>query len=116
MRHQKNKKTLDRNRDQRRALLKNLMLSLVKAEKIKTTVAKAKFLRPKIEKIITLGKKNNLASRRRLISVFQDEKIAKKILEEITPRYKERKGGYTRIIKTGSRKSDGAEMAIIEFV
>ena len=116
MRHRKNKKILDRNRDQRRALLKNLMFALVKSEKIKTTVAKAKFLRPKIEKIITLGKKNNLVSRRRLMAVFQNETIVKKMLEEISPRYQKRNGGYTRIVKTGSRKSDGAEMAIIEFV
>ena len=116
MRHQKNKKILDRNRDQRRALLKNLMFALVKFGKIKTTQAKAKFLRPKIEKLITFGKKNNLAARRKLMSIFQKEVIVKKILEEISPRYKERKGGYTRIVKIGSRKSDGAEMAIIEFV
>jgi large subunit ribosomal protein L17 len=116
MRHQKRKKILDRNKDQRKALLRNLMLALVKEEKIKTTVAKAKFLRPKVEKMITLGKKNNLVSRRRLISAFNNEVIAKKILEKISPRYQERKGGYTRIVKTGCRKSDGAEMAIIEFV
>ena len=116
MRHLKRKKILDRNRDQRKALLRNLMLALVKEERIKTTVAKAKFLRPKVEKIITLGKKNNLTSRRRLMSVFNNEIIAKKILEKIAPRYQERKGGYTRIVKIGCRKSDGAEMAIIEFV
>lgn len=116
MRHRKNKKILDRGRDQRRALLKNLIVSLVKEEKIKTTLAKAKFLRPKVEKVITLGKKNILSSRRRLISLLQNEKLAKKVLEELSPRYLERKGGYTRIIKLGSRKSDGAEMAMIEFV
>lgn len=116
MRHRKNKKILDRGRDQRRALLKNLIVSLVKEEKIKTTLAKAKFLRPKVEKVITLGKKNVLSSRRRLISLLQNEKLAKKVLEELSPRYLERKGGYTRIIKLGSRKSDGAEMAMIEFV
>ncbi|MBS4035814.1 MAG: 50S ribosomal protein L17 [Ignavibacterium sp.] len=116
MRHRKNKKILDRNRDQRRALFKNLALSLVKAEKMKTTLAKAKFLRPKIEKLVTLAKKNNLTARRRLIAIFQNEKIAKKMLEEVAPRYLERNGGYTRIVKAGSRVNDGAEMAYIEFV
>lgn len=116
MRHRKNKKTLDRNRGQRKALLKNLITSLVKEERIKTTLAKAKFLRPKIEKVITFGKNNTLASRRRLISLLQNEKLAKKVLEELSPRYQERKGGYIRIVKLGSRKSDGAEMSIIEFV
>jgi large subunit ribosomal protein L17 len=116
MRHRKKKKILDRKRDQRKALLKNLASALVKYEKIKTTLAKAKFLRPKIEKLITIGKKNDLTSRRRLIAFFQDEEIVKKILNEISPRYKERKGGYTRIIKAEKRKSDGAQMAIIEFV
>jgi len=109
-------KILDRKRDQRKVLLRNLALSLVKSEKIKTTLAKAKFLRPTIERLITLGKKNDLSSRRKLLSFFQDEKIVKKIIDEISPRYKERKGGYTRIIKAGQRKGDGAEMAIIELV
>jgi len=116
MRHRKKGKILDRKRDQRRALLKNLASSLVKAERIKTTLAKAKFLRPKIEKIISIGKKNNLQTRRRLISFFNDPKLAKKILEEVSVRYKERRGGYTRIIKIGRRGGDGAKMAMIEFV
>lgn len=116
MRHRKKGKILDRKRDQRRSLLKNLASSLVKTERIKTTLAKAKFLRPKIEKIISIGKKNNLQTRRRLISFFNDPKLAKKILEEVSVRYKERKGGYTRIIKIGRRGGDGAKMAMIEFV
>lgn len=109
-------KILDRKRDQRKMLLRNLASSLVTHGKIKTTLAKAKFLRPRIEKLITSGKNNNLQSRRKLLSFFQDEKIVKKIIEEISPRYKERKGGYTRIVKAGQRINDGAEMAIIEFV
>ncbi|MFN3301476.1 MAG: 50S ribosomal protein L17 [Patescibacteria group bacterium] len=116
MRHRKRKKILDRKRDQRKMLLRNLASSLVKNEKIKTTLAKAKFLKPIIEKLITIGKDNSLNSRRRLLSFFQDEMIVKKIIDEISPRYKERKGGYTRIIKANQRKGDGAEMAIIEFV
>lgn len=110
------KKILDRKRDQRKALLRNLCRSLIKYGKIKTTLAKAKFIKPTIEKLITIGKKNDLSSRRKIFSFFQDEEIVNKILNEISPRYKERKGGYTRIIKAGTRKGDGAEMAIIEFV
>lgn len=117
MRHRKKGKILDRKRDQRKALLRNLARSLVKEGKITTTLAKAKFLRPVVEKLITKGKKNDLASRRHLLSFFyNDHKIVKKILEELSPRYKERKGGYTRIVKLGRRGGDGAEMAIIEFV
>lgn len=117
MRHRKKGKILDRKRDQRKALLKNLASSLVRNERIKTTLAKAKFLRPKIEKLITVGKNNNLIARRTLLSFFyNDNEIVKKILVEISPRYKERKGGYTRIIKTGKRGGDGAEMAIIELI
>ena len=115
MRHRKKGKILDRKIDQRKALLKNLASSLVIYEKIKTTLAKAKFLKPTIEKLITLGKKNNLSVRKRLLSFFQDEKIVKKILEDLSLRYKERRGGYTRIIKLG-KKERGAEIAIIELV
>lgn len=109
-------KILDRPIGPRKALLKNLASSLAVYEKIQTTLAKAKFLKPTIEKLVTLGKKNNLFARRKLLSFFQDEKIVKKILEDISPRYKERKGGYTRIVKAGRRKGDGAEMAIIELI
>lgn len=117
MRHRKKGKILDRKRDQRKALLKNLAKSLVKEEKIKTTQAKAKFLRPSIEKLITKGKKNDLATRRFLLSFFNnDRSTVKKVLEELSPRYQTRNGGYTRIIKLDQRKGDGAEMAVIEFV
>ncbi|MCX7779134.1 MAG: 50S ribosomal protein L17 [Patescibacteria group bacterium] len=116
MRHRKKKKILDRNRDQRKMLLRNLATSLIKEGKIKTTLAKAKFLRPKIERLITTGKKGDLTARRRLLSFFQDEKIVKKILEEISPRYQERRGGYTRIVKIGRKRTDKAKMAIIELV
>ena len=116
MRHRKKKKILDRKIGPRKSLIKNLASSLIIHEKIKTTLAKAKFLRPIIENLITIGKKNNLISRRKLMAFFQNEKIVKKILEEISPRYKEKKGGYTRIIKGYQRKGDSAEMAIIELI
>ncbi len=116
MRHRKKKKILDRNKDQRKQLLRNLASSLVKHEKIETTLAKAKFLQPKIEKLITIGKKNNLSTYRRLMAFFQNRDLVKKILNELSPRYLERKGGYTKIIKTRIRKNDGAKMAVIKFV
>lgn len=116
MRHRKRKKILDRKRDQRKQLLRNLASSLVKYEKIETTLAKAKFLQPKIEKLINLGKKNNFLTYRRLMAFFQDRSLVKKTLEDLAKRYQERKGGYTKIIKTRIRKGDGAKMAIIKFV
>lgn len=116
MRHRKKNKILDRGKSQRKALLVNLAKSLFINQKIKTTSAKAKFLRPFAEKLITLGKNNNLSARRLLIKKLNDKEVAKKILEEVSPKYKERKGGYTRIIKIGFRKGDGAEMVQIEFV
>jgi len=85
-------------------------------EKIKTTVAKAKVLRPIVEKLITAGKVNSLAVRRKLLAYLPASGATKKILEVLGPKYQERKGGYTRIVKIGPRKGDGAEMAQIEFV
>jgi large subunit ribosomal protein L17 len=113
----KNKKgrKLSLKKDQRNALLKSLITAFFLKEKIKTTETKAKEISGKIEKLITKAKKGNLASRR-LLNSFLSEKIVKKIISEIAPKYKERKGGYTRVIKLGSRKSDGARMAIIELV
>lgn len=116
MRHRKRKKILDRKKGARLALLKNLASDFVIHEKIRTTSAKAKALRPVIEKFVSLGKENNLTTRRRLLSFFQKPEVVKKILETIGPKYKEKKGGYTRIVKLGRRKGDQAEMAIIEFV
>ena len=115
MRKLKKGRKLSRKRDQRRALLKSLAQSLFLKEKIKTTQAKAKELSSFAEKQITLAKRGDLTSRRRLVRYFSKE-IAKKLIEEIAPRYKERKGGYTRIIKLGPRKNNGAKMAIIELV
>lgn len=103
-----------RKRDPRKALLSGLAESLILHEKIKTTEAKAKELRPYIEKLITKAKKQTLASRRNLLKLFSNNIVRK--LEEISRRYIERQGGYTRIIKLGSRQKDAASMAQIEFV
>ncbi len=115
MKHGKKNRKFGRKQGQRKALLKILASNLILAEKIKTTEAKAKELRPFVEKLITKSKNNNLLSIRYL-SRYLPEKIRKKIIEEIGPRYKERAGGYTRIIKLTPRKTDNAKMAIIELV
>lgn len=106
---------LSRMRDQRKALLKGLAFSLLGREKIKTTEAKAKEMRPFVEKCITKAKKGDLASRRYLARFFPRETV-KKLVDDLSKRYQDRAGGYTRIIKLGPRKSDGARMAIIELI
>jgi large subunit ribosomal protein L17 len=115
MKKRKRGRKLSRKTDQRRSLLKSVAREFFLKEKIKTTEAKAKEARGFIEKKISRAKIGDLNCRRRLSKDFSPE-IVKKLVEEIAPRYKERKGGYTRIIKLGPRKSDGARMAIIEFV
>jgi large subunit ribosomal protein L17 len=115
MSKRKKGRKLSRKRDQRRALLKSLASALILKEKIQTTEAKAKELSPFVEKFITRAKKDDLASRRFLLRFFSPE-IVKKLINEIGKRYQERPGGYTRIIKLGKRKSNGAKMAIIELV
>jgi large subunit ribosomal protein L17 len=115
MRKLKRGRKLSRKRDQRRALLKSLAREFFLREKIKTTEAKAKELAIVAEKIITRAKADSLATKRLLLKDFP-LKIVQKLIKEIAPRYKERKGGYTRLIKTGPRKEDGAKMAIIELV
>ena len=115
MRKQKKGRKLSRKRNQRRALLKSLAGALILKEKIKTTEAKAKEAALVVEKFITKAKKGDLSSRR-LLARFLPKKAVKKIMDELGSRYKERKGGYTRIIKLGQRKSDGARMAIIELI
>jgi len=116
MRHRSTKKTLDRNYKQRKALVKNLATSLVLHEKIKTTQAKAKVLKPKMEKLVTKAKVNSLHARRELMKHLTTKGSVDKMLEVIGPKYKERKGGYLRIVKLGERKGDGAAMCMIEFV
>jgi len=116
MRHGMANKKLNRTSEHRKALLKNMLNSLVKYEQIKTTLPKAKFLKPQADKLITLGKKNNLQTSKLLISQLQDSKSANKVKKTLSKRYEKRNGGYTRIIKAGFRYGDNAPMAIIEFV
>ncbi|MFH1612010.1 MAG: 50S ribosomal protein L17 [bacterium] len=119
MKHCKKGRKFGRKRDQRKALMKSLLVNLILKEKIKTTEAKAKELRPLIEKTITRGRKadmgKNLASVKHLAEVLPAV-ARKKLITQIAPRYKDRTGGYTRIIKTNPRRTDGAEMAFIELV
>ena len=116
MRHGLANKKLNRTSEHRKALLKNLLNSLIKYEQIKTTLPKAKFLKPQADKIITLGKKDTLSTTKTLVSKLQDIKSANKVKKPLSKRYEKRNGGYTRIIKAGFRYGDNAPMAIIEFV
>ena len=116
MRHGMVNKKLNRTAEHRKALLKNMLNSLIKYEQIKTTLPKAKFLKPQADKIITLGKKDTLQTSKLLVSQLQDTKSANKVKKTLSKRYEKRSGGYTRIIKAGFRYGDNAPMAIIEFV
>ena len=116
MRHGFANKKLNRTSEHRKALLKNMLNSLVKYEQITTTLPKAKVLRPEAEKLITIGKKDSLANTKKLVSKLQNIKTVNKIRKTLSKRYETRKGGYTRIIKAGFRYGDNAPMAIIEFV
>ena len=117
MRHGNNKRKFGREKNERKAMMNSLALNLIVREKIKTTEPKAKELRPFIEKIITLAKKGDLATRRIVISKLSNRsKEVKKLFDVLAPKYKDKKGGYTRVLKLGARKSDGAKMAVIEFV
>ena len=116
MRHGFANKKLNRTSEHRKALLKNMLNSLVKYEQIKTTLPKAKFLKPQADKLITLGKKDTLNNTKILVSKLQDIKSANKVKKTLSKRYEKRLGGYTRIIKAGFRYGDNAPMAIIEFV
>ena len=116
MRHKIGYKKLNRTSEHRKALLKNMLNSLIKYEQITTTLTKAKVLRPVAEKIVTLGKKESLHNSRSIISKLQNTYNANKVIKVLSKRYKDRKGGYTRIIKAGFRYGDNAPKAIIEFV
>jgi large subunit ribosomal protein L17 len=117
MRHSNNKRKFGRDKNQRKTLLSSLALNLIVRGKIKTTEPKAKELRPFMEKLITKAKKGDLATRRVIISkLINRSKEVKKLFEVIAPKYMDKKGGYTRVLKLGARKSDGAPMAIIELV
>ena len=109
-------KKLNRTSEHRKALLKNMLNSLIKYEQITTTLPKAKFLKPQADKIITLGKKETLQTSKLLMSQLQDVKSANKVKKTLSKRYEKRKGGYTRIIKAGFRYGDNAPMAVIEFI
>ena len=116
MRHILGYKKLNRTTEHRKALIKNMLNSLIKYEQITTTLPKAKVLKPQADKIITLGKKNSLQNTKILISKLQDTKSANKVKKTLAKRYEGRKGGYTRIIKSGYRYGDNAPLAVIEFV
>jgi large subunit ribosomal protein L17 len=116
MRHGLVNKKLNRTSEHRKALLKNMLNSLIKYEQITTTLPKAKFLKPQADKIITLGKKETLQTTKMLMSKLQDLKSANKVKKTLSKRYEKRSGGYTRIIKAGFRYGDNAPMAVIEFV
>ena len=116
MRHGMANKKLNRTSEHRKALLKNMLNSLIKYEQITTTLPKAKFLKPQADKIITLGKKESLQTSKLLMSKLQDIKSTNKVKKTLSKRYEKRNGGYTRIIKAGFRYGDNAPMAVIEFV
>ena len=116
MRHKMGYKKLNRTSEHRKALIKNMLNSLIKYEQITTTLPKAKVLKPQADKIITLGKKDTLFNTKTLISKLQDLKSTNKVKKTLSKRYENRKGGYTRIIKAGFRYGDNAPMAVIEFV
>ena len=116
MRHKFGYRKLNRTSEHRKALFKNMINSLIKYEQITTTLPKAKELKPKIDKVITLGKKESLKTTKLLMSKLQDIKSANKVKKTLSKRYEKRKGGYTRIIKAGFRYGDNSPMAVIEFV
>ncbi|HZX09919.1 MAG TPA: 50S ribosomal protein L17 [Acidobacteriota bacterium] len=116
MRHLVKRHRLGRDSAQRKALLRSLVTSFLEKERIKTTKAKAKALRPVAEKMITLAKKGSLHARRKVLRTVYKKDVVKKLFEDIGPRFAERPGGYTRIIKLGPRDGDGAEMAVIELI
>ena len=116
MRHRLGYKKLNRTSEHRKALIKNMLNSLIKYEQITTTLPKAKVLKPQADKIITLWKKDTLINTKALVSKLQDINSANKVKKTLAKRYEKRKGGYTRIIKAGFRYGDNAPMAVIEFV
>ena len=116
MKHNIKNKKLNKTTSHRKAMFMNMSNALIKHEQITTTLAKAKELRKFVEKIVTLGKKGDLLSRRKSLSILQDQKMSKKVFDVLAERYKNRSGGYTRIIKLGNRFGDNAPTAVIEFV
>ena len=116
MRHRKKGRQLSRTRSHRKATLRNLATSLFRHERIETTTAKAKELRPFAERLITLARRGDVHARRLAATKIQDREVLGKLFDEIAPRYLERPGGYTRVLKLGIRKGDAAEMSLIELV
>lgn len=116
MRHRKEGRQLGRDTQHRRALFRNMVTALLECERIETTEAKAKEVRSFVEKMITLGKKGTLSARRQALAFIQSKDVVSKLFSEIAPLFKERQGGYTRMIKTRSRSGDGAPMTILELV
>ena len=116
MRHLVKRKKLGRDTSHRRALLRNLVTSFLEKERIRTTLAKAKAARPLAEKMITLARKDTLHAKRQALGFIYKKPVVKKLFEELGPRFSERPGGYTRIVKIGPREGDGAEMAILELI
>ena len=116
MRHKLGYKKLNRTSEHRKAMIKNMLNSLIKYEQIITTLPKAKELKPQIDKVITIGKKNILSNKKRLFSKLQNQSSVKKVFEELSKRYSKWNGGYSRLLKAGFRTGDDAPMAVIELV
>ncbi len=116
MRHRLSGRKLNRTSSHRRAMFANMAMALIKHEQITTTLPKAKELRPVVEKLVTLGKRGDLHARRQLIAFTRDEGTAAKVIDVLAPRYRERPGGYIRVLKAGFRYGDNAPVAVIEFV
>ena len=116
MRHNKGYRKLNKSSEHRKALFKNMLNSLIKYEQIITTLPKAKELKPQIDKVITIGKKNVLNNKKKLFSKLQNQSTVKKVFEELSKRYNKRNGGYSRVLKAGFRTGDDAPMAVIELV
>ncbi len=116
MRHLKSKRKLNKTSTHRKAMLSNMAVALIKHEQIKTTLPKAKELGPYVDKLITLGKKGDLNSRRKAYSLLPEKEWASKLFDELSERYKDRSGGYTRVLKAGFRYGDSAPMAVIELI
>jgi large subunit ribosomal protein L17 len=116
MRHGKGHRKLNVTASHRKAMFSNMAVSLIVNEQIKTTLPKAKELRPVVEKLVTLGKKGGLANRRRALSILRDEESVRKLFSTLAKRYEKRNGGYTRVLKAGFRYGDAASMAYIEFI
>ena len=116
MRHLKSKRKLNKTSSHRKAMLANMAVALIKHEQIQTTLPKAKELSPFVDKLITLGKKGDLASRKKALSILPEKQWTRKIFDELSERYKKRDGGYTRVLKAGFRYGDSAPMAVIELV